>query len=156
MKHKKIRDENLEADHEPNMSYTHNRRIALKNCAFLMLCGLLVGGNATAELSVGPPRTGQCMLWEHRDMQGAHLRLSHGERMSFAGDTGNSAWREVPSWNDIASSAKAGAGCRLRVWEHMLGEGASKDWANGSNSLLIKYVGSAWNDRISSATCLCD
>jgi hypothetical protein len=123
----------------------------------LVLCGLLVLDNASAELRVGPRPNGQCMLWEHRDMEGARLRLPHGERVSFAqGDVGNSAWREVPSWNDAASSAKIDAGCRLRVWEHMLAQGASREWSGGNNGLLVKYVGSTWNDRISSATCLCD
>jgi hypothetical protein len=128
----------------------------MKNSAWI-LCGLLVVGSADAELRTGPRRTGQCMLWEHRDMQGARLRLPDGERASFArGDVGSSAWREVPSWNDAASSAKVDAGCRLRVWEHMLGQGASKEWSGGSRGLLVKYTGSAWNDRISSAACLCD
>ena len=116
-----------------------------------------MAGHAAAELTVGPRPTGQCMLWEHRDMQGARLRLPHGDRVSFArSEVGSSAWREVPSWNDVASSARIDAGCRLRVWEHVQAQGAAKEWSGGKNGLLVNYVGDAWNDRISSATCRCD
>lgn len=127
-----------------------------RHCA-AMLCGLLIAMPGMAELTVGPRPTGRCTLFEHRDMQGARLRLPANERVSFArGDVGSSAWRELPSWNDVVSSARVDAGCRLRVWEHMLGQGASKEWSGGSKGLLVKYVGDAWNDRVSSATCLCN
>jgi hypothetical protein len=90
-------------------------------------------------------------------MQGARKRLPHGERVSFAlADVGTSSWRESPTWNDVVSSATVDPSCRLRVWEHMQGEGASKEWRGGKNGLRIKYVGDEWNDRISSATCLCE
>ncbi|MEO8756038.1 MAG: hypothetical protein ABI624_25545 [Casimicrobiaceae bacterium] len=69
---------------------------------------------------------------------------------------GSAAWREVPIWNDVVSSAKVDRTCHLRVWEHVNAGGASKEWHGGSKGLLINYVGDAWNDRISSATCLCD
>ena len=124
---------------------------------FLIALGLLAVGNSVAELTVGPRPTGQCMLWEHRDMQGARMRLPHGDRVSFArADLGSTAWRESPTWNDVASSAKVDARCHLRVWEHMQGGGASKEWHGGSKGLLIKYMGDTWNDRASSASCLCD
>jgi len=122
--------------------------------------GLLIATTttATAELTVGPRRQGSCLLFEHRDMQGARFRMANGERLSFArGDVGNSSWREVPSWNDVVSSAKLDAGCRLQVWEHMLAGGAAKTWAAKPNAgLNVNYVGDAWNDRVSSAVCSCN
>jgi hypothetical protein len=90
-------------------------------------------------------------------MQGASLRMANGERVSFAsGDVGSTAWRELPNWNDDVSSATVDPGCRLQVWEHIEGRGASKTWSGGQTGLLINYVGDSWNDRISSATCYCD
>ena len=122
-----------------------------------MLCGLLVAGSTDASLTVGPAKTGQCMLFQHRDMQGARMRMPHGDRVSFArGDVGSTAWRESPTWNDVVSSAHVDRRCHLRVWEHILAGGASKQWDGGANGLRINYVGDAWNDRISSATCTCD
>jgi len=116
---------------------------------------LLVASHASAELRTAPARRAYCTLWEHRDMQGAHHRMPNGERVSFA-DSGSTAWRGLPSWNDAVSSATVDSGCRLQVWEHMEGGGASKTWSGGSQGLDINYVGGPWNDRISSATCYCD
>lgn len=123
----------------------------------LILAGTLLTASAFAELTVGPARHGQCTLYQHRDMQGAHLTLRHGDRVSFASeDVGNTTWSERPRWNDHVSSARIDAHCTLRVWEHMKAEGAMKEWSGGRNGLLVKYVGDRWNDRVSSAVCFCN
>ncbi len=91
-------------------------------------------------------------------MQGARMRMPNGDRVSFAHNEqyGSTAWRERPDWNDVVSSATIDAGCKLQVSEHMEGGGASKTWSGGPNGWRVNYVGGAWNDRISSATCYCD
>jgi hypothetical protein len=120
----------------------------------VIVCATL---SSQASQTVGPPRAGVCVLWEHREMQGARMRLPHGDRVSFAREAvGNSSWRESPTWNDVVSSATLDSGCTLRVWEHSLAGGESREWRAGGSRLLVKYVGDRWNDRISSATCLCD
>ena len=128
----------------------------MKQKLWLMLGCLFVAGHGSASQTVGPPPKGVCVLFEHRDMQGARMRLPHGDRVSFAsGDVGDSSWRESRTWNDVASSATVDAGCTLRVWEHIKARGESKEWRAGDQRLLVKYMGDKWNDRISSATCLC-
>lgn len=125
--------------------------------AILILAGALLATTASAELRSGPPRAGQCKLFEHRDMQGARMTLHHGDRVSFASeDVGNTTWSEKPRWNDHVSSATVDPHCTLRVWEHMKAGGAMKEWHGGRNGLLVKYVGDRWNDRVSSAVCSCD
>jgi hypothetical protein len=123
----------------------------------LIVAILLAASPAMAELRVQKPRDAHCTLWEHRDMQGARKVMANGERVTFArNDVGSSAWRESPTWNDHVSSATIDRGCRLQVWEHVNASGKSKTWSGGPKGLLVKYVGSEWNDRISSATCYCD
>lgn len=123
----------------------------------IVLSGVLASMGASAELTAGPRHGGQCMVFEHRDMQGAKMRLANGDRVSFAReDLGNTTWREKPSWNDALSSARIDPGCHLRVWEHMAGTGAMKEWHGGSKGLLVYYVGDRWNDRVSSAVCHCN
>lgn len=130
--------------------------VMLRN-VFLLGCVLLAASPAVAEQRTWPARRAYCTLWEHRDMQGASLRMANGERVSFArSDVGSTAWREFPEWNDDVSSATVDPGCRLQVWEHIQGKGASKTWPGGQTGLRVKYVGDAWNDRISSAICYCD
>jgi hypothetical protein len=76
--------------------------------------------------------------------------------LSFArNDVGNSAWSERPRWNDVVSSAHVDPGCTLQVWEHAMAGGESHAWQGGRNGLRVNYVGSRWNDRISSAACTC-
>lgn len=122
----------------------------------LIVCILLAANSASAELRTDY-RTGYCTLWEHRDMQGARLRMPNGQQVSFAhnNEVGSTAWSERPDWNDVVSSAKIDPGCKLQVWEHMEAAGASKTWSGGQNGWRVNYVGGTWNDRISSATCYC-
>jgi hypothetical protein len=111
---------------------------------------------AAQPLRSGPERGGSCFLYEHRDMQGARMRLPNTDRVSFArSDIGSSAWRERPRWNDVVSSAQVDPGCTLQVWEHAEGGGESHVWRGGRNGLNVNYVGSRWNDRISAAACTC-
>ncbi|UFN49042.1 hypothetical protein LPC08_24145 [Roseomonas sp. OT10] len=125
----------------------------------IVLVGVLLplGAAPAQQLRSGPYRAAYCTLFEHRDMQGARLRLPNGERVTFSrSDVGNSAWREVPSWNDVASSATIDPGCHLRVWEHAMASGDSRIWHGERRGWNVNYFGDRWNDRISSATCHCD
>ena len=123
---------------------------------YSILVGVLLAGPAAAELRTGPYRHAYCYMYEHRDMTGARMRMPNGDRVSMAsGDVGSTAWRERPDWNDVVSSATVDPGCTLRVWEHIEAQGAARTWHGGANGWRVNYVGSAWNDRISSATCYC-
>lgn len=125
--------------------------------SMIIACILLAANSASAELRPDY-RRGYCRLWEHRDMQGARIRMPNGQRVSFAHNTeaGSTAWSERPDWNDVVSSATIDPGCKLQVWEHMEAAGASETWSGGRNGWRVNYVGGTWNDRISSATCYCD
>ena len=118
---------------------------------------LATSSAVTADQRVGTYRHAYCVLWEHRDLQGASLRMPNGDSVSFANaNPGSTAWSERPEWNDRVSSMTIDRGCRLDVWEHMEGKGASKTWRGGTRGWMVRYVGGNWNDRISSAMCVCD
>jgi hypothetical protein len=128
----------------------------LQVLAMLMILFTLAPAEAQ-ELRSGPYRRAYCTLFEHRDMQGASIRLPNGERMTFnRPDVGSNAWRERPRWNDAVSSATIDPGCRLQIWEHAMAGGESRVWHGGQRGLSVNYVGDRWNDRVSAVACYCN
>jgi hypothetical protein len=114
---------------------------------------LIINGSGPAYSSPGP----RCTIYEHRDMQGAWLKMPSGDAITMAArPIGDTYWREKPNWNDVVSSIHLDAGCRIQVWEDIDGRGASRTWrAKSDRGYSLWYVGSDWNDRISSAVCTC-
>jgi hypothetical protein len=120
----------------------------------MMTIALLAATTAVAVVRSGPPRPGTCQLWEDRDMTGDRLDIGNGDTATFGEDPmGDTYWSERgDGWNDTISSLRSPRGCRLTVYEHAKGNGASRVY----DGRTVYYVGDKWNDRISSAVCSCD
>src|SRR5574337_346792 len=101
-----------------------------------------------------------CILFQHRDYQGARYALGDGDAMimkkgettctSVSHGSGGSCTYYEPSWNDELSSFRVTNGCTLTLYENF-NRGGSHFRSNRS----YKYVGSAWNDEASEAYCSC-
>lgn len=80
------------------------------------------------------------------------------EDIDFGGASGDVFWQAAiysfgDDWNDRISAVACDAGCRFVAFEHIGQGGASRVFADGYDT---QYVGSAWNDRISSAQVFCE
>ena len=80
-----------------------------------------------------------CMAYEHRDFDGRRQDLGRNRHFPYVGDR----------MNDKISSFRVSRGCRVRVWEHRNKGGASTTFGE------CQYIGDAWNDDISSWSCIC-
>ncbi|WP_219906909.1 peptidase inhibitor family I36 protein [Enhygromyxa salina] len=78
-------------------------------------------------------------VYEHYHYGGDHRDISGGDTSYIGGP-----------WNDKVSSVKVRSGCALNVYEHANYEGKHKTLAG-----RVRWIGSGWNDRISSYTCSC-
>lgn len=96
------------------------------------------GGSVNVGSAAGVGSAG-CTLYEHANYAGVTYRLRP-----------NSAVNALHGFNDRASSARVAGSCTLELYEH--------DDYRGERRLLRQDTpefGSAWNDRVSSAKCLC-
>jgi syncollin len=108
-----------------------------------------------------------CYLFEDRDYGGARFKIGNGwtvkmvngeRRCSTTSDVGPNGESETscekikysPDWNDAVSSFKVDAGCTLTLHQHVNEGGAHFIRSNN-----VKYVGTAWNDEASEASCSC-
>lgn len=125
----------------------------------VLVVGLIFSSVSAAAHSVGSgsPSKGRCTLYEMRNLGGAFYKMRGGGHLTMASrDIGDNVWTEYPEWNDDVSSIHLNAGCRIQVWEHVEAQGASRSWqAKPDRGLSVNFVGSDWNDRISSAICTC-
>ncbi|MFD2250746.1 peptidase inhibitor family I36 protein [Pseudochelatococcus lubricantis] len=101
-----------------------------------------------------------CILYEHRDYQGAQYRLNDGDAMimkrgetvctSVSHGPGGGCVYYEPSWNDELSSFRVTNGCTLTLYENFNRKGA-----RFRSNRSYRYVGGAWNDEASEAYCSC-
>jgi len=85
------------------------------------------------------PKPVGCWLYEHDQFSGVTHRLKLGGAVST-----------MHAFNDKASSARISPGCTLEVYEHTDFRGERRILRQDTPSL-----GAPWNDRISSARCVC-
>ena len=105
-------------------------------------------------------RAADCTVYQHRDYGGAYWYLNDLESLiavddSAVGMSGLVGIHYRPDWNDTISSFRLAPACMLRTYEHFKsfpdnGGGMYREW-NAS----MKYVGGAWNDKITVAKCIC-
>ena len=114
-------------------------------------------GIAYSSQRTAPYHRAYCSVYEHRDLQGARMRIANEDAITMASrEVADTYWRERPDWNDQISSIHLDPGCALRVSEHLDGQGETRTWqARRTAGLNVWYVGDRWNDEISSATCMC-
>jgi hypothetical protein len=140
------------------MTITNVMRAALG----VVLAALLI------PLAVDARETG-CILYEHRDFGGVYWEMERNSYMQMgdAEPCGRSVshgeppilyWE--PSWNDHVSSFDVvGLGCTLILYVHSgVGEGDVCADAYGvtfTSDVGYLYVGDAWNDQASWASCDC-
>jgi hypothetical protein len=111
---------------------------------------------ACVVLNCAPAAAG-CVVYEHRDFQGASWPLDSGESLQMGGAELGSNFRTIyyeTSWNDAVSSFSVTSDCRITLWEHVGSSGGAghKYVRSGKN---VWYVGSAWNDVASWVDCTC-
>ena len=106
-----------------------------------------VGGQWNDKMSslscdCGPSQPICATMFQHWKYEGSSINLT-----SVPSKT-----RNIPSdWNDQVSGMKIGKGCSLTVHEHSNGRGPSKTFSSD-----IPWIGSEWNDKISSYRCSCE
>lgn len=83
----------------------------------------------------------QCVLYQHRDFSGQPYGVAANTQTEYVGDR----------FNDQASSVSVPFGCELHVYQHRDFGGDSRTFRSGNN----EYFGDLWNDRVSSARCVC-
>lgn len=100
--------------------------------------------DATADDLLDPSNhagPGNCaVMYEHKNYGGEARTVARGAYVSSIGTL----------WNDEVSSMKVSPGCVLNAYEHNDFGGSHKAFQGN-----IPWVGSGWNDRISSYTCSC-
>lgn len=92
----------------------------------------------------------RCILFEHRDFDGARLVLQNGQRVKMVAGNSTPDILYRPGWNDQVSSYLATDGCLLNVWEHIDAQG----WMQITSG-SVAYIGDRRNDQISEALCSC-
>lgn len=127
----------------------------LTSTALLLVQGSLTTkpvSPALASQTVGPPSDKACYLFEHREIQRAQLTLRDGNRVSMADeDVGATNWRLAPNCNDEVTSIRAPGTCTLTVWEHA----SARDRSQSCSGQRSNFIGDFWNERASSARCVC-
>lgn len=115
------------------------REYQMKRVAILTVVGsVLFGGGANAQYNDEPA----CVMFEHVNFRGRSIEMQPDDSVSF---------RSNQFWNDRVSSVFVRRGCSLIAYE---------DSRMGGRSIEIgrraRALGGNWNDRISSAECVCD
>jgi hypothetical protein len=84
-----------------------------------------------------------CIMFEHANFGGRALEMESDDSVSFSRNQ---------FWNDRVSSVMVRRGCTLVAYEHGRMGGESIEISRRIRSLDR----GGWNDRISSAECVCD
>ncbi len=111
-------------------------RLALTALA-LTIAAAASGDHAEAQNRRGGDA---CTIYANPDYQGASVEFTAGQEEPWYGSR----------WNDAVSSVRVAPGCELEIFEHVT--------FNGIKAVIsedTRYVGHAWNDRISSSICRC-
>lgn len=122
------------------------------NCSNLydVRCEGLIYGPSPAP----PPEPASpyvCVAWDHANFGGAYLYFRGNVTLDqYDTSQADADWVERSGWNDRISSIWLAPGCRIIVWEHTIGRGSHTSFRSST-----PYVGDRWNDRISSASCIC-
>ena len=111
----------------------------MKRLAILTVVGsVLFAGGANAQYSDQPA----CVMFEHVNFRGRSIEMQSDDSVSFRGGQ---------FWNDRVSSIFVRRGCSLIAYENSRMGGRSIEIERRARAL-----GGNWNDRISSAECVCD
>jgi len=111
----------------------------MKRLAILTaVASVLFADGASAQYNDEPA----CVMFEHVNFRGRSIEMAPDDSVSFRGGQ---------FWNDRVSSVLVSRGCTLIAYE---------DTRMGGRSIEIRRrardLGGYWNDRISSAECVCD
>lgn len=110
----------------------------MKRLAILTaVASVLFADGASAQYNDQPA----CVMFEHVNFRGRSIEMSPDDSVNFRGGQ---------FWNDRVSSVFVRRGCSLVAYE---------DTRMGGRSIEIRRRARAlgdWNDRISSAECVCD
>lgn len=111
---------------------------------------------ACVVLNCAPAAAG-CVIYEHRDLEGASYALDSSESVQMGGAELGSNFRTIyyeTSWNDAVSSFSVTSDCTITLWEHVgtSGGAGAKFVRSGKN---VWFMGSDWNDEVSWVDCTC-
>lgn len=118
---------------------------------------IIVGIALACVVLNSAPAAAGCVIYEHRDFQGASWALESGEALQMGGAELGSNFQTIyyePSWNDAVSSFSVTSDCKITLWEHVGSSGGAghKFVRSGKN---VYYIGSNWNDQVSWVDCTC-
>lgn len=95
---------------------------------------------AAVDEPVAPPQRFVCTIYQHFGFEGRSLELAAGQDAGLLDER----------WNDTVSSIRVSRGCQLLIY--------SRSWYRGQSTRVVEDISQLqgyWNDRISSARCVC-